>query len=387
MTPLFLKLAKGCKSGAKLSDITLPDFTLFRSDEERDEYIVNFFENIYKVPENAPPIFDGVIENFLGPNIASHPVVLNSKLTVAEAEFLNYPISLQELDNSVEKAKINTAGGPDGFNNFFIKRFWHLFRNKLFNYANTCFRKGIVTDSFRTANVHLIPKKGDTRLLKNWRPISLLSCFYKVISRAVNERLKKISDIIFSRAQKGFTSSRYIHEVLINLSENIAYCNSSGTTGAIISIDQANAFDTIYHGFVRESYKFFGVGENFLNIMDTLGTNRNACILLDNGAQSHPFNLGTGRPQGDCVSPQQILVTKYCCLGLNWIRWLPLCTFTYSCLVTNFLFLYRTSLGSIGVKRRVKLTKQMALQMIHLLVLSLIYIHSVRLSLSWMTLL
>jgi Reverse transcriptase (RNA-dependent DNA polymerase) len=149
----------------------------------------------------------------------------------------------------------------------------------------------------------LIPKKGDSTRLKNWRPISLLNCFYKVISRAINSRLKKISDYITSRAQKGFTSSRYIHEVLINVASNIAHCNFNGISGAIVSIDQAKAFDTIYHGFVREAYQFFGVTDTFLNILDTLGTNRMACIILDDNSLSRNFSLGTGRPQCDCTSP------------------------------------------------------------------------------------
>jgi exonuclease III len=305
MTPLFLKLAKGCNKNDRLSNITLPDLTPFNNDTDRNEFIVNFFENIYKVPDDAPVNFDGCIERFLGPDICQHPVVTNSKLTAEEAATLNNPITLQELDNSVAKAKTNSAGGQDGFNNTFIKKYWKFFRNELYNYSLCCFRKGRLTDNFRSASVRLIPKKGDTRLLKNWRPISLLSCFYKVISRAINERLKKVSDIFCSRAQKGFTSSRYIHEVLLNVSENIAYCNNTGTTGAIISIDQAKAFDTIYHGFVRASYKFFGVNDEFLNMMDTLGTNRRACIILDGGEHSRYFDLGTGRPQGDCVSPQQ----------------------------------------------------------------------------------
>jgi exonuclease III len=305
MSPLFLKLAKGKNASDSLSVITNNDLSPFQDKREREEFIVKSFEEIYKVPENAFSDFEGCIDAFLGPEICAHPIVINSKLTPHEAAALNNPLSLQELDDSVLKGKIRTAGGPDGFNNFFIKKYWTFFRKELLEYAECCFRKKSLTYSFRSANVKLIPKKGDKRLLKNWRPISLLNCFYKIISRAINERLKKISNIIFSRAQKGFTSSRYIHEVLINVAENIAYCNSTGTSGAIISIDQAKAFDTIYHGFVRESYKFFGVGNEFLDMMDTIGTNRCASIILDGGESSRNFNLGTGRPQGDTVSPQQ----------------------------------------------------------------------------------
>jgi hypothetical protein len=51
-------------------------------------------------------------------------------------------------------------------------------------------------------------------------------------------------------------------------------------------------------------------------MMDTLGTKRTASIIFDNNSFSRPFNLGTGRPQGDVKSPvefnvgEQILIFK-----------------------------------------------------------------------------
>jgi hypothetical protein len=170
--------------------------------------------------------------------------------------------------------------------------------------------------SFRTASIKLIPKKGDTTRLKNWRPISLLSCLYKVTSRALNNRLKVASGFIFSRAQKGFTKNRHIQEVLINVIEMIAHCNEYQIPGAIVCIDQSKAFDSVAHAYMRCVYKFFGFGPKFIDILETLGNNRTACISFDDGSHSAPFDLGCGRAQGNTSSPieynsaQQILLFK-----------------------------------------------------------------------------
>jgi hypothetical protein len=56
---------------------------------------------------------------------------------------------------------------------------------------------------------------------------------------------------------------------------------------------------------MKEVYKFFGFGNNFINMMDTLGTNRNAAIIFEDGTLSDNFELETGRPQGDGPSPLQ----------------------------------------------------------------------------------
>jgi hypothetical protein len=128
---------------------------------------------------------------------------------------------------------------------------------------------------------------------------------YKIISRAVNNRLKTVINRFTSRAQKGFTNHRYIQEVLINVCEKINYCNKNGVGGAMLSIDQSRAFDTISHKYMSECYKFFGFGNNFITMMDTLGTGRHASILFEDGDLSAPFDLETGRPQGDGPSPLQ----------------------------------------------------------------------------------
>ena len=57
--------------------------------------------------------------------------------------------------------------------------------------------------------------------------------------------------------------------------------------------------------YMKEVYKFFGFGNSFINMMETIGTNRKACILFEDGSISNNFELGSGRPQGDSPSPLQ----------------------------------------------------------------------------------
>jgi hypothetical protein len=128
------------------------------------------------------------------------------------------------------------------------------------------------------------------------------------VSRAVYNRVKKYTDRFTSRAQKGFTKNRYIQEVLLNVMQNIFFCQNENINGAIVSIDFKKAFDTIFHGFIRDAYRFLGLGREMLNIFDTLGTNRTACIILEDGKISRRFKLNTGRPQGEILSPVQFNV-------------------------------------------------------------------------------
>jgi hypothetical protein len=163
----------------------------------------------------------------------------------------------------------------------FIKKFFYILGRPLYDCCVQCLEDQSLTETFSTAQIKLIPKKGDTSKIKNWRPISLLSNFYKILSRAINNRLKKVVNRVLSRAQKGFTKTRQIHEVIINLSETIQFCEKNNIKGAMICVDQAKAFDSVDHQYMKKVFKFFGFGERFISWLTTIGTNRRACVILE----------------------------------------------------------------------------------------------------------
>jgi Reverse transcriptase (RNA-dependent DNA polymerase) len=98
----------------------------------------------------------------------------------------------------------------------------------------------------------LIPKKGNTEQIKTWRPVSLLSNMYKIISRAITVRLSCVNNRICSRAQKGYNNKRYTQEVLINVCETKSYCNRNNIRARVLAMDRAKAFDTLDHRFIDE---------------------------------------------------------------------------------------------------------------------------------------
>jgi hypothetical protein len=122
ITPYFMSLAKQSCADALLSDIRNDNGTDFISSAERENYITNYYRDLYQNKDNENVQNDGII-NFLG-DVATHPDVINSKLTENEKLDLERPLSLAELDTSAKKGKPNTAPGIDGMTNKFILHFW-----------------------------------------------------------------------------------------------------------------------------------------------------------------------------------------------------------------------------------------------------------------------
>jgi len=315
ITPYFVNLAKCNNACATTDSICDSNGQPFANGELRNAYVREFYADLYKIPEGQVPAADGCIEAFLGPEICVTRLVQESKIPEIKKTELERDISIEELDVSALQGN-KSAAGMDGLSNCFIKKFWQLLRTPLHRYLKKCLLTGSLTNSFKTAKIRIIPKKGDSKKIGNWRPISLLSCLYKVLSRALNNRLKKVRDIIFSRAQKGFTNERHIQEVLMNVIEGIAHCKESNIPACILSIDQAKAFDSVSHSYKEQVFKFFGFGPNFIHLMKTLCTNRTVCIVFDDGSLSSNFNLERGDAQGNTPSPilyniaQQIFLFK-----------------------------------------------------------------------------
>ena len=299
MCPHFLSISRGGKN----SD--LPIETILDEDGKKfdlnslNNHVTNFYSELYR----PDPDTGGSIEDFLGPAICNSPLVQGSILTEQEKNELDMPLSPLELEKSLNSSNLKSAPGRDGYSYRIIKKFWPLFKKPLLLCALEGLENNSLPESFKEADIKIIPKKGDTTKIKNWRPISLLSNFYKIVSRAINERLKKISNRILSRAQKGFNQKRYIHEVLINVFETIDYCKRENIQGAIVSIDQSKAFDSVDHLYMEKVYNFFGFGEKIKKWLLAIGTNRKARICLGNNNYTDYFPLGRGHAQGDSPSP------------------------------------------------------------------------------------
>jgi len=301
MTPQFLNLLKCTKGEDSLSVVKDGNGEVFDNKVAQEEYIRSEYEKIYKKPINRA-LDDDCIEKFLE-EVNTIEEVNNTKLTVQERQNLEQDLTLDELDKAVRKVKVKSAPGADGYSNKFIKHHWDTFRVPLFRLANFFYAENRLSDSFRSADIKLIPKKGNITELKNWRPISLLNCFYKIISRVFTNRIRTVIDKITKVGQKGHSKNKRCQEVLITLIEGITECKIKNKRGAILSVDIKKAFDCIAHDFVEKALHYYNFGPNMIKWVLLLSTGRRACLLLDNGRKTNFFNLLRGNAQGDVISP------------------------------------------------------------------------------------
>lgn len=70
------------------------------------------------------------------------------------------------------------------------------------------FEKGIISKGMNATFIVLIPKKEEVKDFSDFRPISLVGSLYKIISKVLSLRIRKIMDSVVSISQGAFVRGR-----------------------------------------------------------------------------------------------------------------------------------------------------------------------------------
>ena len=106
---------------------------------------------------------------------------------------LTYSPYLAEEKRIADLPKKIKSPGNDGLTVEFFLAFWSLLRKLVVDSLNHAFEYSKLSNSQKQAVITLIEKKGkDKRLVKNWRPISLVNVDAKLASKTLAKRLEKV---------------------------------------------------------------------------------------------------------------------------------------------------------------------------------------------------
>ncbi|GKE13507.1 RNA-directed DNA polymerase, eukaryota [Tanacetum coccineum] len=108
--------------------------------------------------------------------------------------------------------------------------------------------------------IALIPKSQEAKMVKDFRPISLIGSMYKIITKVLANLLSLVISELISDVQSAFVSNRHILDDPIILNELLSWCKHKKSKALIFKIDFEKAFDSVRWDYLDVVLANFGFG-------------------------------------------------------------------------------------------------------------------------------
>ena len=267
-----------------ISKIVLNDGRIVTDQKEILTETKCFYQNLY----SAPP-------ELLGKNIVEELSNCNfNKLTDEEALALEGKITYSEVLNFLKNMKNEKSPGSDGFTAEFFKFFWVDLGHFIIRAINHSYFIGEMSNVQKLGIITCIPKPNKCKqFLRNWRPITLLNCVYKVATGCIANRIKTVLDKIIDTDQTGFLKGRYIGENIRLVYDIMQHTDTYNIPGLLVLIDFEKAFDSLSWSFIQKALELFNFKTSIKSWIKTFYKNSMSAVM-QNGYLSECFKLERG---------------------------------------------------------------------------------------------
>ena len=215
-------------------------------------------------------------------------------------ECITKDYTIKAIDNLENK----NSSGHDGISNTLLKTIKNDISQSLTIIINQMLTTGIFPDAFKLSKVIPLFKKGDSSLLVNYRPISLLPTISKVFERVIHDQMYEYFTQfnLLAEQQYGFRKQRSTEFAAIKLIDHVSKEMEAGKTPTSVYIDLSKAFDTLTFEVLLYKLKYYGVTDTAFDLLKSYLTNRKQYVVFD-GCQSEHVEIYTGVPQGSILGP------------------------------------------------------------------------------------
>jgi len=217
----------------------------------------------------------------------------------------NIVVTTEEINKAIKSIKIDTSAGYDRVLARTIRDL--KIGPTIKKLIDIMLATGTVPNVLSEWKTILIPKGGDSKILTNWRPITIYSVLRHTIEKVLDRHLR--SQVVLNHNQRGFTSNlpgchintRLVNACLLKAKREKADC-------VIAFLDVSKAFDKIGHSHINDCLVAQGVAHNLRRLVMSLL--KNNTIKVDIGkARTGPTRIARSVPQGGPLSPTLFNIT------------------------------------------------------------------------------
>lgn len=294
-TRYFHVMATSRQSRNGLNSVAAGD-RVYEDPGEVKQQVYSHFRKHFSEAWLVRPTIDGVFKS-----------VRNSQaFDMLEAEFTE-----EEIWEAVKNCDGNKAPGPDGFNLLCFQKHWKVVKGDVIQFMKEFHTHGKLVKGINSSFITLVPKKEKAVGLEDFRPISLVGSMYKILSKVLSRRLRKVLPEIISEAQSAFLSGRNILDGVLIANEVVDGWKKARRQGVILKLDFEKAYDSVNWAFLFSMLFRFGFGDRWTAwIRECVSTAR--LLVLVNGSPTEEFSPQKGLRQDDSISPFLFILVAEC---------------------------------------------------------------------------
>jgi hypothetical protein len=219
-------------SWLKEGDANTQLFHLHARHRKRKNFIAKLIsgDQICTGQHEKPSVIDKFYENLLGRSATRERTINLDELgiPVHDLSDLELPFSEEDVWSTIKQMPSDKAPGPDGYTGRFYKTCWPIIKEDIMAAISIVWSRKLVNFGIlNSAYITLLPKREDVDQPKDFRPISLVHSFAKLVTKLLANRLCS------KTPGNGLTSPKRFHQGALHSGQfyvGAANCNISSPT-------------------------------------------------------------------------------------------------------------------------------------------------------------
>lgn len=228
---------------------------------------------------------------------------------VKGSSFFMSPITEHDIIRHIGMMKNKTTPDIYDISCQLVKLASHEISRPLTDIINTCISTGVVPDKMKYSRVCPVFKKGDPTLPDNYRPISILPAFSKILEAVLAEQLINFfeKNAYFSTSQFGFRPTKNTTHAIKKLVDYISSSFEERKESMVEFCDLMKAFECMPHSIFLKKIEHYGVRGIPHALIQSYLKNRFQ-VISDDTSNMRISSSEFGIPQGSLLGPLFFLI-------------------------------------------------------------------------------